>query len=261
MQLTGIDRLLWALALAGHCSLLTILIFRGRGSSFPAFTALIALDIFRTIVLYFVHLHASTGTYFYSYWTLAFVDVALQLCIAYELARHVFRPLGVWAPDVRRSFSIILPVSVAIAAALTWLAAPVTRTVRQAIVTRGNFFASALMGELFVAMVALSVTIGLPWRTHVARLAQGLGVYAIVGILVDAAHSHFESGATNQIFKSISHVQMSIYLGCLAYWIVTLARPEPAPRRMPAHLHQELVTLQRRAAMTLQLLRSAGTPS
>ena len=118
-----------------------------------------------------------------------------------------------------------------------------------------------ILGELFVAMVALSVTIGLPWRTHAARLAQGLGLYAIFGIIFDAAHTHFGSGATDDTFRLLTHVQMILYLGCLSYWIVTLALPEPAPRRLPEHLHQELVALQRRAAMTLHLLRTSGTPS
>ncbi len=261
MQLTGLDRLLWASSFLGHCGLLAVLLIRRRATSFPAFTSLIALNILRTIVLYFTSTHASSDAYFYTYWTLGFADVALQLVIAYELATHVFRPLGIWAPDVRRSFAIILPGSLIVAALLTALASPVTRSVRQAIVTRGDFFASALMGELFVAMVALSVTIGLPWRTHVARLAQGLGIYSIVGIILDAAHSHFASGTTNETFKLLSHIQMVLYLTCLTYWIVTLTLPEPAPRRMPAHLHQELVALQRRAALTLQLLRTTGTPS
>ncbi len=261
MQLTGVDRLLWAFSLLGHCSLLAVLLVRRRASSFPAFTSLIALNILRTIVLFLISGHFSSNTYFYTYWTLAFVDMALQLAIAYELATHVFRPLGVWAPDLRRSFSITLAISVFVAAALAWLAAPLTRTVRQAVVTRGDLFATVLMGELFVAMLVLSVTIGLPWRTHVASLAQGFGTYAIVGLIAVAAHTQFASGSTNGTFKLLSHAQMFLYLSCLAYWIVTLALPEPAPRRMPAHLHQELVALQRRTALTLHLLRTTGTPS
>jgi hypothetical protein len=260
-QLTGVDRLLWALAFFGHCSLMTVLLVRRRATSFPAFTSLIGLNILRTVILYFVLGHATHLAYFYAYWVFGFTDMAIQLAIVYELAAHVFRPLGVWAKDVRQSFFIILPTSVIIAVALAWFAAPVTRTLRQNIVVRVDFFASALMGELFVAMVALSVTIGLPWRTHVARLAQGFGIYSIFGIIYDAALSQYVSGSTNEIFKQLSHIPMVIYLSCLSYWIVTLALPEPAARKMPEHLHQELVVLQDRVAKALHLLRNTGNHS
>jgi hypothetical protein len=261
VHLTGVDRLLWALSFFGHCGLMAVLLLRHRAASFPFFTALVGLNILRTIVLYFVIAYASHDVYFYTYWSLGFFDLALQLGIAYELATHVFRPLGVWAPDVRRGFSVILPAGLIVATLLTWLAAPVTRTIRQGIVTRGDFFSSALMGELFVAMVALSVSIGLPWRTHVAHLAQGFGVYSIFGIALGAVVSRFVSGSANETFKLLLHVQMSLYLCCLLYWTATLALPEPAPRKMPDHLHQELAALQRRAALTLQLLRTTGIPS
>jgi len=225
------------------------------------FTTLIATNIFRTVVLFFTLRFGSSEGYFYTYWTLAFVDVALQLAVAYELATHVFQPLGAWAPDVRRSFAVLAGVSVAIALGLTWLAAPPTHKLRLAIVIRGEFFSSVVLSELLVAMIALSVTLGLPWRTHVARLAQGFGAYAIFGILTDAAHSYFGSSRGNALYTSLSQVQIVLYLVCLGYWTVTLSRKEPAPRKLPEHLHEELCALQRRAALMLRSLRTLGSTS
>ena len=172
MHLTGLDRLLWALCLAGHILCLPFLC-SPPGRVFPLFSTLIAVNIFRTVLLYFTLRLGSSETYFYTYWTLAIVDVALQLAVAYEVAAHVFQPLGAWAPDVRQSFLVIAIASVLVALGLTWLAAPPTHKLRLAIVLRGEFFSSVVLSELLVAMVALSVTLGLPWRTHVARLAQG----------------------------------------------------------------------------------------
>ncbi len=261
MHLTSLDRLLWALSFIGHCILLTVLCVRRRAASFPVFTTLISVNILRTIVLYFTLRFGSTESYFYTYWTLAIVDVALQLAIAYELATHVFQPLGVWAPDVRRSFFTLAGASVLIAFGLTWLAAPPTRTLRLAIIIRGDFFSSALMTELFVAMIALSVTLGLPWRTHVARLAQGFGIYSIFGILSDAAHSYFGSDQGNDTYKLLSHLQIALYLICVTYWSISLALKEPEPRKMPEQLHEELRILQQRAALMLKSLRTMGSAS
>ena len=261
MHLTGLDRLLWALCLVGHCILLTVLFVRQRASVFPWFTALILTNILRTVVLYFTMRFGSSESYFYTYWTLAIVDVALQLGVAYELATHVFQPLGAWAPDVRRSFIMLASTSVLIAVGLTWLAAPPTRKLRLALVIRGEFFSSVVMSELLVAMIALSVTLGLPWRTHVARLAQGFGVYSIFGILTDAAHSYFGSSRGIGLYKMLSQIQIVLYLVCVSYWIVTLALKEPEPRKLPQHLHEELCALQRRAAVMLRSLRSLGSTS
>ena len=261
MHLTGLDRLLWALCLAGHILLLAVLVLRRRAAVFPLFSTLIAVNIVRTVLLYFTLRLGSSETYFYTYWTLAIVDVALQLAVAYEIAAHVFQPLGAWAPDVRQSFLVIAIASVLVALGLTWLAAPPTHKLRLAIVLRGEFFSSVVLSELLVAMVALSVTLGLPWRTHVARLAQGFGVYSIFGILTDAAHNYFGSSRGNQFYKSLSQIQIVLYLACVGYWTVTLARKEPAPRKLPEHLHEELCALQRKAALMLRSLRTLGSTS
>ncbi len=261
MRLTSVDNLLWALSFLGHWILLGVLVLRRRAATFPVFTTLIVVNIFRTMVLFLTLRLGSSESYFYTYWTLAIVDTALQLAVAYELASKVFRPLGAWAPDVRRSFKAILGVSVAIAGAMTWLAAPPTRTLRLAIVIRGDFFVSALMAELFVAMVALSVTLGLPWRTHVARIAQGLGTFSMYCIFTDAAHSYFGSDLVVDRYRLLSRLQIMLYLGCVAYWSVALAMKEPEPRRMPQQLHDELRRLQGRAALMLKSLRALGSAS
>jgi hypothetical protein len=258
VHLSSLDRLFWALAFFGHCILLGVLIVRHRAASFPVFTTLISVNIVRTIVLFLTLRYGSKDEYFYTYWTLAFVDLALQLAIAYELATHVFQPLGAWAPDVRRSFIALAATSVALAVGLAWLAAPPAKTMRLAIVIRGDLFASALMSEIFVAMIALSVTLGLPWRTHVARIAQGLGVYSLYGIVTDAAHTFFPA---DNAYRILSESQIGLYLICLTYWSVTLAMEEPAPRKLPAELHEELRALQERAALVLRSLRTTASAS
>jgi hypothetical protein len=261
VQLTGVDNLLWALSFLGHWILLAVLLVRRRAGSYPAFTALIAFSIARTIALFFTLRLGSPKSYYDTYWTLAIADAGLQLAIAYELASKVFRPLGRWVPDLRRSFLPLSAGGLAIAGAITWLAAPPATRVWTGIVVRGDFFASALMSEIFVAMVALSVTLGLPWKTHVARLAQGLGVYSIYGIFTGAARSYFASGATPFSYALVSRMRIVLYLGCIAYWSVTLASKEPEPKKMPEQLHDELRRLQSRAALVLKSLRTLGSAS
>jgi len=252
VHLTRLDFFLWAFTFVEDFVLLAVLWRFKRAARFPVFTGLIAFDIVQTIAGYLIQHFGSSLTYFYAYWSFGLLDVVLQLGVAYELCACVFRPLGPWAPDVKRSFAFLIAISLFVASVLTWLASPPTRYVRSAIVIRGDFFASALMSELFVAMIVLSVTMGLPWRTHVAQLTQGFGAYSIFGIVVDAAHTYF--GTVGPAYARISRIRISLYCVCLAYWILAMIQDEPEPR-MPDSLRAELLALQKRIAMVLRGFR------
>lgn len=257
MHLTGLDLFFWALGLFMHCALLAILLLRRRTARFPIFTALIATNVVRTVVLYFTLRFGNAETYFYVFWSFGFLDVILQVAVVYELSSHVFRPLGTWSSDLRRSFILFASGSLLAAIFLTWLAAPTTKTLRSAIVIRGNFFSSVLMSELFVAMIALSVMAKFPWRTHVAGLAQGFGIYSLFGIITEGAHSYFGTG--KHAYAIVSQIRITLYCLCVAYWIFVLARDEPKPQKLPEEVRLEIRTLQRRVALLLQSFRQLGS--
>jgi hypothetical protein len=256
MHLTGLDLLLWAVGFLESLALLFILWYRRRAKSFPFFTALITLNVVRTIVLYFVLHYETKESYFYTYWSLGILDVTLQLCIVYEVASRVFRPLGVWAQDVRSSFVLLVSLSVTVALGLTWLASPPARTWMQVVVTEGSLFSAALMSELFVAMMALSISARLPWKTHVAKIAQGLGAYSLISVLIETGHSYFGVGRDAPAYIVLSQVRIAAYLGCAAYWIIMLWRDEPPSREMTEEMRVKLFSLQRSVAYDLQELRS-----
>ena len=255
MHLSGLDLFFWVASLVGHLTLLSVLWLRKRATQFPLFTSLIAMDVVRTIVLFFIFRLGNKDLYFYAYWSLAIVDVVLQLGVFYEIASYVFRPTGSWAEDLRWSLAWLISLSAVIGVALTWLATPATQTLHQAIAIRGNFFSSVLMSELFVGITAMSVTMGLPWRTHVARIAQGLGTYSIVGFAIEGLHSYFGVAQGTQAYSMLSHVRIAAYLVCVAYWIVTLAQEAPEPSGMPVQMQRQMLLLQRRVAFQLAHIR------
>jgi hypothetical protein len=256
MHLANLDFFLWAAALTQHIILFGVLWIRHRARQFPIFTAFIAANILRTVALYFTYRHGSDNAYFFTYWSLAILDTAFQLAIIYEIASDVFRPLGEWAIDVRQKLLWWILGSVVVAAALTWLAAPPAHSWRSVVVIRGDFFTEALLGQLFVGMVVLSVTIGLPWKTHVARIAQGLGAYSILCILIDAGDNYFGVARGKQTYIMLSHVRMTMYSLCLAYWTVTLWLSAPSPKEIPDRMRRQLASLQLQTASDLYRIRS-----
>jgi hypothetical protein len=256
VHLTGLDLLFWAAGFIENLALLCVLWYRRRAKNFPFFTALITLNVVRTIVLYLVLRLGTKANYFYTFWSLALLDTVLGLCIVYEVASRVFRPMGGWARDVRGSFIWLVGLSVTVAFGLSWLASPPARTWAQSFVTKGYLFGAALMSELFVLMMALSISARLPWRTHVAKIAEGLGAYSLISMLIETGHSYFGVGREVPAFVFLSHVRMAAYLACVSYWILMLWPDEQPGRAMTQEMRESIFTLQRQVEYHLQQLRS-----
>ncbi len=209
----------------------------------------------RTIVLYCVLHYATKDGYFYTYWSLIVLDTMLQLCVVYEVASRVFRPLDVWADDVRSSFIWLLGLSLSVALGLTWLASPPARTWMQAFATKGNLFAAALLSELFVAMMALSINAGLPWKTHVAKIAQGLGAYSLISVLIEPDTVTSASVESYRLYYVVSCSH-----GCvpgLRYLLdrSIYGREERPGLSMTNEMREEMFTLQTRLEYHLRDLR------
>jgi len=256
MQLTGLDLLFWAAGLGAHLVLLSVLWIRRRFKVFPIFTVFIFANVGRTVTLYFVRLLGTRAGYFYTFWSLGVLDTVLQLAVVYEMYSLTFCPLGVWARDLRGAFIWLVTASIAVAAGLTWLATPQAPLWMQVVMIKGSFFSSACMSELFVGMIVLAVNSGLPWKTHVARISQGLGVYSIIDVLIEAGHSYYGLERNSLTYTTLSHFRMTAYLFCLAYWIVMLWRNVPDSRRLPDNMRGQLIQLQNIVDSDLEKIRT-----
>jgi hypothetical protein len=255
MHPSRIELFYWAAGLFLHVALLVVLWTRHRAMTFPFFTALITANIVRSITLYTVFHYGTRTAYFYSYMSFATLDFALQLCVAYELASHVFCPTGTWARDVRRPFIILVILSVGVAAVLACMPTPPERTLLKALLDRMNLFSSALLCLLFVGMIRFSVTARLPWKTHEARIAQGLGFYSLLGILIAGGYTVIGEVRTSAFSQQLTLLRLTTYLICLTYWIVMLWRDAPAPKELPEEMRRQLYTLQARVQYDLRRLR------
>jgi len=256
MHLTGLDLLFWAAGFGAHLVLLAVLVIRRRFKVFPIFTAFTFANVVRTAALYLVQIYGTRFSYFFTYWSLAVLDTVLQLSVVYEMYSLTFRPLGRWAKDLHGAFVWLVTGSIAIAAGLTWLATPNAPLWMQVVMIKGSFFASACMSELFVGMVVLAVKSGLPWKTHVARISQGFGLYSIVDVLIEAGHSYFGLEHNSQAYTTLSHFRMTAYLLCVSWWIVMLWRNAPESRRLPDNMRGQLIQLQNMVYSDLEKIRA-----
>jgi hypothetical protein len=162
----------------------------------------------------------------------------------------------VWARDVRRVFVGVACASTLVALLLTWLAHPTAHRQIQTFMLRSNFFYAALMSELFVGMVVLSATAGLPWRTHVARIAQGLGTYSILCVSRDIIVDYVGLSQHRQLYNELSHFRILTYLACEGFWIAMLWQEAPAPRELPESMRAQIYALQKQLEDDLKRIRT-----
>jgi hypothetical protein len=256
MDLTRLDLFLWAGGLLGHLTLLSVLSVRGRIRTFPFFTALIATNVARTVTLYFVRTYGTATSYCLTYWWLLLLDTVMQLCVVYEVASRVFRPLNIWAPDLRARFGWMVGVSIFAALVLAWLEQPPAVGWMHIFVARGNLFVAALMSELFVTMTALSISARFPWRNHAAAIARGLGGYSLITVLTETARSTFTLGGNAASSILFSHMRMFAYLACVIYWIIAFWCEDRRAQGLTREMYQEIFSLQRQLSCGLAQLRA-----
>lgn len=256
MQLTVLDRSLWAATFGEDLILIFVLFFRRRVRRFPVFTALISLDVVRTIALVLIERSGGKATYFYAYWSLALVDVLLQGSLLYRIAFHVFRPTGRWAKDAVGGLISLVAVSVAVATVLTWIPNPAAVLRLQVVLLKGNFFTALLLSELSVGIFALSVIAGLAWTTHVARIMQGFIAYSLCTLALETARTYFGVTQGSHAYGDLSHARIVVYLLCMSYWAVTLWRNGPPPREMTSLMRQQVSTINQALAGRVEARRA-----
>jgi hypothetical protein len=260
MHLTGIDLLFWAMSFIGHVVLLSVLVLRGRFRAFPIFTSLVALNILRTIVLFTLREYGAQAWYFYTFWSLAVVDVGLQFGIVYELSSKIFRPLGEWARDIRRRLLLWVIASVVFTSLLSLIPKPSSSFWMQGLILRGSFFSAALMSELFILMLAFSAIAGLSWSSHVAKIATGLTIYSVCTLVLETINSFLGLKGGGRIYEDFSRLRIAVYLCCVTYWTVALWRNAPPVRQMPDHLRRQTEIIRQAVTIRVETLRQAGEP-
>lgn len=255
MHLSAFDSFLWATGALGQAVLLFVLFFRARAKKFAIFTTWVAWSFTGAIALFFLHRYAGERAYYAGYWIDGTVDMLLQVGVVYEVASHLFAPLGSWAPDVRNSFMKLVSASIVGAFALAMLASPKSSTLVGTIVARGSFFSAALMTELFAGLVALSATAGLPWKTHLARVTQALGTYSVLCVILDVSSSWI--GWTHQphTMRAISQLRIFAYDTALVYWSVMLWREAAPTRELPDSMRMQIFRLHRQVEYDLGRIR------
>jgi hypothetical protein len=251
MHLSALDKFWWAAGFLSTAALVAVLLLRGRWRQFPVLTIWFAFLALRTMMLFVLWdghwLHAYRQLYLACLW----LDFALQLGVAVEIARIVLRPTGTWVQDARVRFVVAGVAGAVVAGLLAWWVSPRASTVSMVWRIRGNLFTSLVICELFVVMSLTANRLGLGWRNHVMAVGQGLTAWTSVMVVTTALQSF--PGA-QRFYADLDYVRDLAYFGATLWLAVQLWIPEPERQPISADLQEYILALHRRVEYDLRRL-------
>jgi hypothetical protein len=214
------NHLIWAAGLFGHVLLLGVLFTRRRVARFPWFTLLIVFYFLRSIGLAATLHFSGHPAHRFAILILDITDVLLQCAVLAELTWIALRPLG----GVRRFTLPLLLLGSGVLIVMR-LAPAGYSSLRMDLVLL-HFLLSVLMVEWAIVLAFLLRPLRLSWRTPVAALSFGFGVYS-AALLVGGGY--FTVGREMSDYVFFSFFRISVYLLVLLWWALTLWLKEPKP--------------------------------
>src|SRR5580698_4144594 len=167
------NHLIWAAGLLGHLLLLAVLFMRKRVARFPWFTLLILFYLARSIGLASTVRFSGHPAHQFATIVLDVMDILLQCAVLAELTWIALRPLGV----IRRFTLPLLLVASGVLIVLR--VAPSSHSSVRATLALMHFLLSVLVMEWAIILVLLLRPLRLSWRSHVAAISFGFGIYSV----------------------------------------------------------------------------------
>ncbi len=224
MKLTALDDLLWAFGFLGTIAVLAALLRHRRWEQFPIFTAWMAYETAVTVVMFLIYQYGSAHWYVRTYWASLWPDFALQVGVAAELARILFRPTGQWVRDAR---GILVAVGVGggiVFALLCWWIRP-PHSGFTPWELRADLFTSLTTCELLVAITVVANWLRLGWPNEVLSIIEGLTAWSGVMTLTTALQAYLG----DRDFKLLDHVRVYAWIGATIWIAMEFGLPNPNP--------------------------------
>jgi hypothetical protein len=210
------NHIIWVAGLLGHLILLVVLFSRRRASRFPWFTLLIGFYLLRSIGLAATAHFTGHPAHRFATQAIDLTDVCLQAAVLAELMWMALRPLN---RSRQATLSLLLLASGAL---MVFRVAPPVRVWHSMALVLIHFLLSVLLLEWAVLLLFLLRPLQLSWRSHVAAISFGFGVYSLALL---AGGGYFTIGREMSDFVLFAFVRIGVYLLVLLWWIVCLWLP------------------------------------
>jgi hypothetical protein len=216
-----INHLIWAAGLIEHLILLAVLFKRRRVARFPWFTLLIIFYVVRSVGLVAALRFSGHPAPQFPSLIIDLTDVLLQCAVLAELSWNSLEPLG----GIRR-FTVPL-LLLASGVLIVMRLAPSGHFSLRSVLVLMHFLLSVLMVEWAIVLAFLLRPFRLSWRSHVAAISFGFGVYSAALL---AGGGYFTTGREMRDYVFFSFFRIFVYLVIVVFWSVSLWFAEPGSR-------------------------------
>jgi hypothetical protein len=196
-----------------------VLFTRKRVARFPWFTLLIIFYLLRSVGLAATLHFSGHPAHRFAILILDLTDVLLQCAVLAELTWIALQPLGGF-----RRFTLPL-LLLGSGVLIVMRLAPAGYTSMRMDLVLLHFLLSVLMVEWAIMLVFLLRPLGRSWRSHVAAISFGFGIYSAALL---AGGGYFTIGREMSDYIFFSFFRISVYLFILLCWAIALWFPEPA---------------------------------
>jgi len=200
-----------------------VVVNRRLKANFPIFLSYSCFGVVMVAVALAGYIFSSCAQYFYLYWTLSFLYMALEFGIMYEIFVNALKPYSALI-DLGKMLFRWAAVFLLFAAVLTALAtagSQANRLVAAVALTERSM--RLMQCGLLLLFFFFERRLGLSWRNHNMGIALGLGAGAAMDLTVSYLKVHYP--ASSDAFGIVNSV---FYLGVLCFWASNLAQTEPA---------------------------------
>jgi hypothetical protein len=199
-----------------------ILVKRKLRSEFTIFFTYCCFGIVIVAVGMAGYAFSSNSQYFYVYWVLSFLYMALEFGIMYEIFVNALKPYSALI-DLGKMLFRWAGVFLLFAAVLTAMATSGSTSNKclcaVALVERSM---RLMQCGFLLLFFFLERRLGLSWRNHNATIAIGMGATAAMDLSVSYLSTHYPGWGSG-----LSMVNSVFYIGVLLFWASALALPEP----------------------------------
>lgn len=221
--------------------LLSVLLYKARWKVFPAFTLMILLDLVSTVLLSLTEDAGHTSSFLRIYATAEVLTFLVQLAVLYEIMKIVLKPTGTLTSRALRKFTMVCALCVLIALATSFSLRPPAEHGIALLQMRSDIFTGLLTCEAVIAMMLAASRVGLPWKSHVMAVGQGLMLWALLTVTVEGLGAYLDP--QQRLAARIYFVRSLIYLVTITYWTVSLWREEPARKPISPTMRKYIVAL------------------
>ena len=233
MSAETLSYVFWAVGFIAQASVCVLLWRKQLRQRYPMFFSFCLLQIVSTIPLFIIARTAGLNsyTYFYAYWSINAVRVAVGFAVIWELFRvslqpyHALRDLG----SMLFTWVTVMMVLVSILLAATGPAANEPQRVVSAVLSLERNVQLMQTG-LLLFFLLFGTKLGLTLRHRTFGIAIGIGGYAAIElILVSTRASVGPQWATMYALLG-----QAFYIAACGNWLYYVVRPEPAPVMLPS---------------------------